>query len=194
MRLLFTLCILISSNFNAKSQTESSHNFYVNLSAISTIGNATEGNLISYSPNDLLDVGVYCGNDFRVSEKLRLSLEFYYLNNKLVIAEEGDKRFELHQNLGLSLKPGVRFGDFSSYLSVGINGVYLFDKNEATGHQIDRFDDSIFLGLEQNYHITEDLKFTLGYIFSKFQSISFYTPTTLYSFQVFKLGLGYSID
>ena len=171
MRILFSLCVLILNHFTSKAQTELSHNFYVNLSAISTIGNATEGNHISYSPNNLLDVGVYCGSDFKISEKLRLSLEFYYLNNKLVIAEEGDERFELHQNLGVSIKPGVRFGDFSSYLSVGINAVYLFDKNEATGNQIDRFDDSYFLGLEQHYHINENLIFTLGYTFSKFKCI-----------------------
>jgi opacity protein-like surface antigen len=186
------LCILILNNVIAKGQTESSQNFYVNLSAISTIGNATIGDIIRYYPNNLLDVGVYCGNDFKVSEKLRLSLEFYYLNNKLVIAKEGDERFELHQNLGVSLKPGVRYGYFSSYLIVGINAVYLFDKNEATGHQIDRFDDSFFLGIEQNYHITDNLKLTLGYAFSKFQCISFYTSSTLNSFHVVKLGLGYS--
>ena len=188
------MCILILNNFDSKGQAELTYNFYVNLSAISTIGNATEGDIVSYTPKNLLDVGVYCGNDFKISEKLRLSLEFYYLNNKLVIAEEGDERFELHQNLGVSLKPGVSYGDFSSYLIAGINAVYLFDKNEATGHQIDRFDDSFFFGLEQNYHITDHLIFTLGYTFSKFKRISFYTPTTLHSFQVFKLGVGYSFD
>ena len=77
-------------------------------------------------------IGITFGNEFNLSERLYLGLEFYYYNNKLVLASEGANRFELHQCLGGSLKPGIRYGRHSSFLILGINGVYLFDKNEMT--------------------------------------------------------------
>ena len=174
-------------------KAQQSPNFYVDISSISTIGSVDSEN-ISLTPKNLLSAGITCGNEFRSEKNFVLALEFYYYNNKLVIAEEGDDRFELHQCLGANIKPGFNYGKHTSFLISGINAVYLFDKNENTGHQIDRFDDSIFWGIEQNYQINQNFKATISYIYSKFERISFYTTSTLKNFQIIKLGLGYTIN
>ena len=194
MRHLFLLTLLCLP-FYSLGQTEPSNSFYLNISGITTWGSAFEGDLIN-NPNSVANWGVYCGNDFSInaiSESLKFSVEFYYLNNNFVISEVGDDRFELHQNLGVNFKPGYSYGDFTTHLIVGVNAFYLFDKNEATGYQIDRFDNSMFYGLEQVYNLNDRLLFSLGYSTSNFERESFYTPVTLTSISVFKFGVGVKV-
>ena len=174
------------------SQNEEKSSFYINVSGISTYGSAYEGDIV-FNPNPVVNWSVSCGNDFPLkvlSENLRFSVEFYYLNNKFVISEGGDDRFELHQNLGVNFKPGYSYGDFTTHLIIGVNAFYLFDKNESTGYQIDRFDNSMFYGLEQVYNLNHRLLISLGYSISNFERESFYMPVTLTSTSVLKLGVG----
>ena len=146
------------------------------------------------TPHSLNKFGITCGNEFTLRGPLRLALEFYYYDNKLVVAEEGDDRFELHQCLGANLKPGISYGTFKTFAIAGIKEVYLFDKNERSGSQIDRFDESLFWGVEQQCQVTKNLRVSLGVIHSKFERSSFYTSSTLKQFRIFKLGLGCTID
>ena len=121
------------------SQSQTTHQFYVDLHSVSTVGLAEEGSSET-TPHSLNKFGITCGNEFTLRGPLRLALEFYYYDNKLVVAEEGDDRFELHQCFGANLKPGLSYGTFKTFAIGGINAVYLFDKNERSGSQIDRFD------------------------------------------------------
>ena len=158
---------------------------------MSTIGKVDGGS--TTAPYNLLNAGITFGNEFNLSEHLYLGLEFYYYNNKLVLASEGANRFELHQCLGGSLKPGIRYGRHSSFLILGINGVYLFDKNETTGNQIDQFDDSILWGLQQKHQLTQNMSVSMAFIHSAFERQSFYTSSKLTTFSIIKCGLSYSV-
>jgi len=175
----------------ASGQTRTKNSFYLEIHSVSTIGHLEGGS--TSSPYNLLNAGLTCGNEFNLSDHVVLALEFYYYNNKLVLASEGPNRYELHQCLGGNLKPGVRYGKHSSFFISGINAVYLFDKNELTGNQIDQFDDSIFLGLEQKHQLTPNLSVSLGLISSRFERQSFYTSATLNRFRIVKLGLSCSV-
>ena len=177
------------------SQNKLKNTFYLNISGISTWGSAYEGNLI-HTPNSVANLAVYCGNYFPLHdliENLTFSIEFYYLNNNFVISEVGDDRFEIHQNLGVNFKPGFSYCDFTTNFIVGVNAFYLFDKNEANGYQIDQFDNSMFYGIEQVYNLNERFIISLGYSFSNFERRSFYTPVTLSSISVLKLGVGVKV-
>ena len=175
------------------SQSQTTHQFYVDLHSVSTVGLAEEGSSET-TPHSLNKFGITCGNEFTLRGPLRLALEFYYYDNKLVVAEEGDDRFELHQCLGANLKPGLSYGTFKTFAIAGINAVYLFDKNERSGSQVDRFDESLFWGVEQQCQVTKNLRVSLGVIHSKFERSSFYTSSTLKQFRIFKIGLGCTID
>tara|TARA_B100001564_G_scaffold249485_1_gene211841 strand:- start:215 stop:817 length:603 start_codon:yes stop_codon:yes gene_type:complete len=192
LRILIILFVFVTIQTISHSQYEPKNTFYLNISGISTWGLAYYGDII-HSPSSAKNWGVYCGNDFTVyslSENLKFSIEFYYLNNNFIISEVGDNRFELHQNIGVNFKSGYRYGDLTTYLLVGINAFYLFDKNEVTGYQIDRFDNSMFYGIEQVYNLNERCYISLGYSKSNFERESFYTPVTLTSISVLKLGVG----
>ena len=174
------------------SQSEQKNTFYLNISGISTCGSAYEGDVV-FNPNTVVNFGVYCGNDFyfhALLENLKFSVEFYYLNNNFVISQVGNDRFELHQNLGVNFKPGYSYYDFTTNLIVGVNAFYLFDKNEATGYQIDRFDNSMFYGIEQVYNLNDRILISLGFSISNFERESFYTPVHLTRISVLKLGVG----
>ena len=188
----FALTLLFAWSWaNASGQTLDKNSFYVEVHSVSTIGNVEGGS--TTSPYNVLNAGVTFGNEFNLSEYFCLGLEFYYYNNKLVLASEGANRFELHQCLGGNLKPGIRYGKHSSFLISGINAVYLFDKNEMTGNQIDRFDDSIFWGLEQKHQLTPNMSVSLAFIHSAFERQSFYTSSKLNAFSIVKCGLSYSV-
>ena len=95
--------IVLSQDSNSKQS------FYIGLSSVSTfttskinVDDVVYVDTISFNP---LDFGVYCGNEFSIGDKFILDLEFFYLNNKVEISREQNKRFELHQNIGCLLKP-----------------------------------------------------------------------------------------
>ena len=107
------------------------------------------------------------------------------------MGSDGDERFELHQNLGFKLKPGFFLKKHAFFLSGGMLAVYAFDKNEVSGYQIDRFDESYFYGFEYNYFFSETISLNLGLLQTKYELNSFYTEYSLRKFTTFHLSLHY---
>jgi len=170
-----------------------SHDFYLsvgNLSSIATTISAGE----EYKSNNLIDFGVYCGNKFYFKERGVVCLEFFYLNNQVVLARNDDRRFELHQNIGASVKPGVILGKHSFYASCGLTAVYVFDKDEVLGNQYDRFDQSMIFGVSYEYELTKAISMNLGYVYSKFHSISHFTSHTLIDFTMISTSIVFSVN
>ena len=172
--------------------------FYLGLGNISTFGNTTSNNETFKSQN-LNDFGLFLGNQFFVNNYIKLNIECFYLNNQLILAKrnngnfESRKRFELHQNLGLSIKPGVYKKNNSFYFIFSVLGVYVFEKEEYTGRQFDRFDESYAFGFEYNHNIFNNIFLGIGYIYSHFETYSNFTNHTLTSFSVIQLTLNYSL-
>lgn len=165
---------------------------YLGAGMISSFANTTSSN-DQVSSNNLIDFGLYYGNNLSVNNYLETVIEVFYLNNRVVLAKEGNNKFELHQNIGFALKPGYYYEKHSIHLSVGILAVYVFDKDEQYGNQLDRFDESYFYGLEYNYDITPKVSYNFGFFFSEFKSISNWTNHTLTDFSVLQLSLYYKL-
>ena len=128
-----------------------------------------------------------------VERAVEVGTEFYYYDNKLVVAEEETTGSNCTSVWGrISSRESATERSRRSRLLH--NAVYLFDKNERSGSQIDRFDESLFWGVEQQCQVTKNLRVSLGVIHSKFERSSFYTSSTLKQFRIFKLGLGCTID
>jgi hypothetical protein len=177
-KLLLILLLLPIFGFGQNS-------FYLGGGMISSFANSTNNktNKDSKSSN-LLDFGLYYGNNLKINNYLETVIEVFYLNNRVVLAQNGNKRFELHQNIGFGLKPGFYYKKHSIHLSTGIIAVYLFDKDEVFGNQIDYFDESFFYGIDYNYDFTKSVSCNLGVIFSKFEKISQWTIHTLKDFSI----------
>ena len=171
------------------------HNFYLGFGMISSFANTTDNTHTTQSTsNNISDFGLYYGNNIIINDYLETTLEVFYLNNRVVLAKnELSEKFELHQNIGFAFKPGAYYGKHSIHLNTGILAVYVFDKNEQFGNQLDRFDESFFYGLEYNYDITKKVSWNLGFFFSKFESISHWTNHTLTSFSVLQCSLYYKL-
>ncbi len=168
------------------------NNFYLGIGMISSFANTTN-NTEKFLSNNLSDFGLYYGNNLLINDYLETVVEVFYLNNRVVLAKNGNKKFELHQNIGFGLKPGVYYGKHSVHFSVGILAVYLFDKDEKLGNQLDRFDESYFYGIEYNYDITQKVSCNLGFLSSKFESISHFTEHTLTDFSVLQCTIQYKL-
>jgi len=133
------------------------------------------------------------GNTLRISDLIKLGLELHYHDNKFVLSRKDQSRFELHQNVGLSIRPGINFRKNSISLIHGITGVYVFDKNETTGNQIDRYDEAWIWGSEYSYKPNHKITLNIAYIVSNFESLSLYTGNKLISFSILELGIKYNI-
>ena len=168
------------------------NNFYLGFGSVSSFSNTIK-NHEEYKSKNITDFGLYYGNKFLINNYFKIVSEIFYLNNNIVLARNENKRFELHQNIGLGIKPGLYLGKHSVYLTTGILAVYVFDKDEVLGNQIDRFDEAYFYGLEYNYDITQKITFALGLLHSEFESISHFTEHTLKSFSVLQLTLHYNL-
>ena len=145
----------------------SQNNFYIGLGGISSFGNTIKNDK-EFNSKKIIDFGVYIGNQFIISNQFKFKLECFYLNNQLVLARknsgdyESSRRFEMHQNVGFLIKPGYYINKHSFYFSIGVLGVYIFDKEEYTGRQLDRFDESYSLGLEYSHNVSEKVSFSFG--------------------------------
>ncbi len=174
----------------------SQNNFYLGLGGISSFGNTVKNDK-KHQSKELIDFGLYIGNELNINNQFKVKLECFYLNNQLVLSRQNNgnyesvKRFELHQNLGFMIKPGFYKNKHNFYFTFGILGVYVFDKEEYTGRQLDRFDESYSFGLEYSHNISRKTFFSLGYMHSKFESVSNFTNHTLTSFSVLQLTLNY---
>ena len=184
----YFLFVLLCSPIIAIAQ----NNVFFGAGLISSFGETTFQET-TFSVNNYSDFGVYYGNEFRVKNQFGLILEVCYLNNQLVLATSGNKKFELHQNIGLGIKPGFYIKDHSFHLNVGILGVYVFDKDVIHGNQLDHFDEAYYYGLDYYYDISPKISLNSGFLVSSFESISHYTNHTLKKFSVLKLSIYYHI-
>ena len=85
------------------------NNFYLGAGMISSFAN-TEDNNNQYTSNNLSDFGLYYGNDLIINDYLKAIVEVFYLNNRVALSRNGNKKFELHQNIGF----GLLFTEFES--------------------------------------------------------------------------------
>jgi len=184
-KILFSLFFLSFIGFGQ-------NNFYLGLGLISSFVN-TEENNNQYKTRNPLDFSLYYGNDLIINGYLKTIVEVFYLNNRVTLARNGSKRFELHQNIGFGLKPGLYYKKHSIHLSAGMLAVYLFDKDEEFGNQLDYFDESYFYGIEYNYDITQKVSFNLGFLFSKFEFRSNWTNHSLTDFSVLQYKIYYKL-
>ena len=159
---------------------------------ISSFANTTD-NSNQYRSNNISDFGLYYGNNLIINNYLETVVEVFYLNNRVILARDGNKRFELHQNIGFGVKPGIYYEKHSIHLSIGMLAVYVFDKDEEFGNQLDHFDESYFSGIEYNYDITQKVSCNLGFLFAKFESISHWTNHTLTDFSVLQCLVQYKL-
>ena len=141
MRKLLILCIIPLFGWTQ-------NNFYLGIGSITTFANLTDGTHTTQREN--MDFGLYYGNNIRFSESFMTVLEVFYLNQKVVLNKTRMSKFELHQNIGIGIKPGFYSGKHSVHLSTGVLGVYVFDKNDE-GNQFDHFDESYYVGVDYNY-------------------------------------------
>ena len=168
------------------------NNFYLGAGMISSFAN-TEDNNNQYTSSNLSDFGLYYGNDLIINDYLKAIVEVFYLNNRVALSRNGNKKFELHQNIGFGLKPGLYYEKHSIHLSAGMLAVYLFDKDEEFGNQLDYFDESYFYGIEYNYDITKKVSCNIGFLFSKFEFRSNWTDYTLTDFSVLQFTIHYKL-
>ena len=171
------------------------NNFYVGLGHISTFSETVlvSNESILSQPRNLSNFSLHYGNSFFINKNFKLNTEIFYLNNNLILATNETRRFELHQNIGISLKPGLYFKRHTIYFNIGLTAVYVFDKDEIQGNQYDHFDDSFFYGFDYNYSITEKIAMNLGFTHAKFESISHFTNHTLKNFSNLMLSLNYNL-
>ena len=187
---IFSFFLLVF--FSLPTITSAQNHFYLGLGTVSSFGNTISED-VKYKSKNLLDFSLFCGNEFTINDYIKTSLEVFYLNNRLVLAREENKRFELHQNIGISLKPGLYYKRHTIYFNIGLTAVYVFDKDEIQGNQYDHFDDSFFYGFDYNYSITEKIAMNLGFTHAKFESISHFTNHTLKNFSNLMLSLNYNL-
>ena len=167
--------------------------FYLGVGMISSFANTSENNK-QFKSNNKSDFGLYYGNNIEINNYFKTVIEVFYLNNRVVLAQEGNKKFELHQNIGFGLKPGIYYRKHSINLTAGMLAVYIFDKDEEFGNQLDYFDESYFYGIEYNYDITQKISCNLGLLYTDFEKISNWTNHTLTNFTVLQLTLHYKIS
>jgi len=190
---LYRLCILcvFLCQYNYAQNT-----FYLGAGAISSFGNIvlTDGYSGKQSTvNNPFDFSLYYGNEFLINSYLKISSEIFYLNNNLTLATNGNNVFELHQNIGFSLKPAYYINKHTFFISSGMLAVYVFDKDELLGNQLDRFDQAYFFGFGYGFDVTNNIFMNFEYVKAKFESISHWTDYTLESFSVLQVKLCYKI-
>tara|TARA_B100001250_G_C19371156_1_gene602019 strand:- start:66 stop:608 length:543 start_codon:yes stop_codon:yes gene_type:complete len=174
--------------------TQAQNTFYLGAGSISSFGNTVlTNNNLERNVNNLFDFGLYYGNEFLINSYLKINSEIFYLNNNLTLATNGNNVFELHQNIGFSLKPAYYINKHTFFISSGILAVYVFDKDELLGNQLDRFDEAYFFGFGYGFDITNNIFINFEYIKAKFESISHWTDYTLKSFSVMQVKLYYNI-
>ena len=138
---------------------------------------------------------IYIGNEININKKVSIFIDIGYQNNKSVLKEleDYDTRFELHQTISMLLKPSVRYINSSFAPIIGVSGVYVFDKKEYTGEQIDRFDEGYLLGINFNQNLTQKISINFSMIYNMFNSVSHYTNTELKNYTTTSIGIQYNL-
>ena len=165
------------------------NDFYLGIGSIKTIANLADR---TTTQRENIDFGLYYGNNIRLSKNFMTVLEVFYLNQKVVLNQTRISKFELHQNIGIGIKPGFYSGKHSVHLSTGLLGIYVFDQNNE-GNQFDHFDESYYVGLDYNYDLTNNLSCNFGVLLSDFTSLSHFSDAELQDFAVLQFTLHYNI-
>ena len=125
-------------------------NYYVGFDLLSTTSKAFENDKKNNQTN--INYSTYIGNEINIKNKVTVFVDIVYQNNKSVLKElkDLDTRFELHQTISMLLKPSLKFNNSTIGPILGVSGVYVFDKKEDSGEQIDRFDEGYLFGVNLN--------------------------------------------
>ena len=191
---LITLLVYGISSSQIFSQEEKEiQSFHIGCAGISTIAFSSFENQ-PYTSSNPIDIGFFCGNEFEISDSFIFDLEFFYLNNRTEISRVDDKIFELHQNIGILLKPGFRKSNHKLFVDLGLSAVYVFDKIDGTGNVIDRFDQAILCGASYDYSFSPKFSTQLTYLQANFHSISHWTNYELDGFSIISLAAIYHLD
>ena len=177
------------------NQSVCQHDFYLGVGSISTIAKIKDQINNNYYERNNRDFALYYGNNIIWNNRFMTVLEVFYLNHEVVLSQNRSSnaisQFELHQNIGIGVKPGFYSGKHSVHLCLGVLGVYVFDKSLQNSSQYDHFDESYYYGMEYNYDISKQLSCNLGVLLSEFKSNSYFTESTLRDFAVFQIALHY---
>lgn len=168
-------------------------NYYVGFDLLSTNSKVVESNKVN-NQNDL-NYSTYIGNEINVNNKISVFIDIVYQNNKNILKElEGfNTRFELHQTISMLIKPCFNYNNITIGPILGVSGVYVFDKKEDTGEQIDRFDEGYLFGINFNQNLTQKISVNLSIINNIFESASHYTNTELMKYTTVSIGIQYNL-
>lgn len=169
-------------------------NYYIGANLLNTRANVLVNNNQEIKSNPL-DFGIYIGNELQVYKNIQLGIDVFYQNNNTILNEiaEEKRRFEFHQNIGIKVSPAYRLKKNTLGLNLGVTGMYIFDKKEATGNQIDRYDEAYIYGLFFNRSFHPKCSFNLSILKAKFDSSSHYTNAEMKGYNTFSLGLQYNL-
>ena len=168
-------------------------NYYVGFDLLSTTSKVVENDKENYENN--INYSTYIGNEINVNNKVSVFIDIVYQNNKNILKEleELDTRFELHQTISMLLKPSFKFNNSTIGPILGVSGVYVFDKKEDTGEQIDRFDEGYLFGVNLNQNLTSKVSVNFSLINNIFESLSHYTHTELINYTTMTIGIQYNL-
>ena len=187
-RFILMLCLLFLCN-----DLFSQINYYVGFDLLSTTSKVVENDKENYQNN--INYSTYIGNEINVNNKVSVFIDIVYQNNKNILKEleELDTRFELHQTISMLLKPSFKFNNSTVGPILGVSGVYVFDKKEDTGEQIDRFDEGYLFGVNLNQNLTSKVSVNFSLINNIFESVSHYTQTELIYYTTMTIGVQYNL-
>ena len=171
----------------------SQFNYYAGFDLLSTNSIVFENN--SESNQNNINYSIYIGNEVRINNMFSMFIDIAYQNNKNVLKklEDFDTRFELHQTICMLLKPSYKYNNITIGPILGVSGVYVFDKKEVTGEQIDRFDEGYLFGVNINQNLTKKVSLNLSVINNIFESASHYTNVDLRKYSTMSIGIQYNL-
>ena len=170
-------------------------NYYVGFDLLSTNSKVIENN--NENNQNSISFSTYIGNEINLNNKFKVFIDIVYQNNKNILKqlEDQDTRFELHQTISMLLKPSFKFNNNTIGPIIGVSGVYVyvFDKKEDTGEQIDRFDEGYLFGVNLNKNLTSKVSVNFSLLYNIFESISHYTHTELVNYTTMTIGVQYNL-
>ena len=168
-------------------------NYYLDFDLLSTNSKVIENN--NENNQNSINFSTYIGNEINLNNKFKVFIDIVYQNNKNILKqlEYQDTRFELHQTISMLLKPSFKFNNNTIGPIIGVSGVYVFDKKEDTGEQIDRFDEGYLFGVNLNKNLTSKVSVNFSLLYNIFESISHYTHTELVNYTTMTIGVQYNL-
>ena len=168
-------------------------NYYLGFDLLSTNSKVIENN--NENNQNSINFSTYIGNEINLNNKFKVFIDIVYQNNKSILKqlEDQDTRFELHQTISMLLKPSFKFNNNTIGPIIGVSGVYVFDKKEDTGEQIDRFDEGYLFGVNLNKNLTSKVSVNFSLLYNIFESISHYTHTELVNYTTMTIGVQYNL-